>query len=173
MNDRQDKELRDAVFGFALALDAFIVNGATICVTPWESARDFVEQKLYLSSQQSLRNLQQCAHLTDAECDVFWRNLESIKEALLSLANHSATTKDQRELSIQKLRAFYAQSQDEIKRLEARLRQAPGYYDTRPGATSQRIAELMAQLPQLLEQAIVNPTASMPQAMPAQPTSIR
>lgn len=151
---------RAAVDRFALALDGMLVNGATMCLSPLQSARDFIEAQLHARAAAELSHLRQCIGLTEEEQMAFADRLLSLKDALLALVAHQAIPKEQRDARIRHLRAVYVRAQDHVKQLEHRLGLTSSFYERPDGPQGERVAAFVARLPELFDREQTGPIVS-------------
>lgn len=151
MKPLHETDARAAVSRFALAHDGLLVNGATVCMTPLRSAKDFIETQLHTRAAAELAHLRQCVALTEEEQVAFADRLCALKDALLALVAHQAIPKEQLDERIRHLTAVYVRGQNHVKQLERRLGLTPSVYDISNGPHGERVAEFVARLPELFE----------------------
>lgn len=151
MESMQETGARAAIGRFAMALDAMLVNGATMCLTPLRSAKDFIETQLYERAAAELAHLRQRVVLTEEEQFAFADHLSTLKDALLALLAHQSMPKEPRDVRIRELTAVYVRARERVKQLEHRLGLPQSFYKFSDGPHGQRAAEFVVRLLELYE----------------------
>ncbi|MCI0684230.1 MAG: hypothetical protein L0Y71_19140 [Gemmataceae bacterium] len=149
----QTKEIdpRLAVNRFALALDAMLVNGVTMCLTPTRAAKDFIDMQLHAHANAELSNLLRSVDLAAEENSAFVDRLAVLKASLQALLAHGTMPKEQRERRIGQLQAAYASARQGVQQLEHRLGLTPSFYEASGDVHRDRVAGFAARVPELFE----------------------